>query len=164
VAQVSFHRWRRSIARAIGALCCLAACASPPPEGRRFTVTELTGGYWAHISKDERYLLTVHESSGFTLGYSSNWNGRWTIEGRVEPTAGAVVLLHGAIGSGIDRNGAPFDMLQSRVHETVEFAVEYEGERPLALRCDEGRVFGMDLRETPLRFVRNQIRFEPSSP
>lgn len=139
----------------------LPSCASDLPEGPRSTVTELTGAYRAFLSEDEWYYLTILESSGFTFGYASTWNGRWTVEGRLEPTNGPIAILHGAVGSGVDRNGKDFEMPVNRVRDHVAIAIESVDGRPRVLSCDSDRVFGMDLTRTPLRFERDRLRFEP---
>jgi hypothetical protein len=139
----------------------LAGCANDVPAGPRFTVTELTGAYRAFLSADEWYYLTVLESSGFTFGYASTWNGRWTVEGRIEPTGGPVAILHGAAGTGVDRNGKDFEIPVNRVRDHVSITIESVDGKPRVLVCDSSRVFGMDLTKSPLRFERDRLRFEP---
>lgn len=136
-------------------------CGGSEPTGPRSTATELTGAYRVFLSADEWYYLTLLESSAFTFGYASTWNGRWTVEGRLEPTGGPEVILHGAVGSGIDRNGKAYDMSVNRVRDHVSIAIESTDGQPRFLVCENSRVFGMDLTRTPLRFERDRLRYEP---
>ncbi len=131
------------------ALSLGAGCSGTDADAPRVTPKEVSGMYRATISKDVWYYLVLSASSEFVLGYSSPWNGQWSVEGRIELLPGPAVRLSGRSGKGMSRQGAKYTVSAENLLDDVELSVEGD-----TIVCEASRVFGIDVPNAPVRFER----------